>query len=287
MILEHKQYDLYGKVLFEKAVITPPFRLPTIMSNSACFLHIIEGENSTYTVTGQVRMHTKESLLVKCGNYYTDMIGSPKTNKYQTVIVHLYPDVLKKVYSKDLPGFMKTQKVHSGGKVMATLPGDVLLTKYIDSILFYFENPALVSEEILVLRLKELILLLSKTKNAPVVHQILSSLFSPTAFAFKEVIEAHVYDDLNQSELAQLANMSLSSFKREFKKHYNSSPAGYLRHKKIEKAAEMLQVSDARITDIAYDCGFNNLAHFSKCFHDKYGISPTEYRLDQNQKTLG
>ena len=286
VILEHRTYDLYGKVLFEKAVIAPPFRLPTLMSDSACFLHMIEGENSTYTATGQVRMHTKESLLIKCGNYLTDMIDSPNTKKYQTVAVHFYPEVLKKVYDKDLPGFMKKPEVHSGGEVMAKLPDDILLTKYIDSILFYFDNPAVVNEEILVLRLKELILLLSNTKNAPVVHRILSSLLSPTSFAFKEVIEAHVYDDLNQSELAQLANLSLSSFKREFKKLYNASPAGYLRSKKIEKAAELLLLSDERITDIAFDCGFNDLAHFSKCFHDRYGISPTEYRLSQNQKSL-
>ena len=284
VILEHKTYDLYGKVLFEKAVIVPPFRLPTFMSNSACFLHVLEGENNTYTVTGQVSMHTRESLLIKCGNYFTDLVDSPKTKKYQTVAVHFYPEVLKKVYDKDLPGFMMKPKAHSGREVMAKLPDDILLTKYIDSILFYFENPAVVSEEILVLRLKELILLLSNTKNAPLVHRILSSLFSPVSFAFKEIIEAHVYDDLNQSELAQLANLSLSSFKREFKKLYNASPAGYLRNKKIERAAELLRLSDERITDIAFDCGFNNLAHFSKCFQDKYGMSPSEFRLNQKQK---
>jgi AraC family transcriptional regulator, exoenzyme S synthesis regulatory protein ExsA len=286
VILEHKKYDLYGKVLFEKAVIAPPFRMPTLMSNSACFLHIIEGENNTYTATGQVRMHTKESLLVKCGNYLTDMIGSPKTKKYQTVIVHLYPEVLKKIYDKDIPGFMKKPKAHSGSEVMASLHDDILPIEFIDSILFYFENPAIVSEEILVLKLKELILLLSETKNAPVVHHILSSLFSPSSYIFKEVIEAHVYSDLNQIELAQLSNQSLSSFKREFKKHYNASPAAYLRNRKMERAAELLQLSDARITDIAFDCGFNNLAHFTKCFHDTYGISPTEFRLNQNQKSL-
>lgn len=172
---------------------------------------------------------------------------------------------------------------HSGGIMMAKLPDDVLLTKYIESILFYFENPEIVSEEMLVVKLKELILLLSKTKDAPVVQHILSTLFSPTAHAFREVITAHLYDDLNQSELAQLSNLSLSSFKREFQKHYQTSPARYLRNKKLERAAELLRLSDTRITDIAFDCGFNNLSHFSRSFQDKYGISPTEYRLGRNQ----
>ncbi len=256
------------------------------MSNAACFLHIIEGENNTYTATGLVRMHARESLLVKCGNYLTDMIGAPNTRKYQTIAAHFDPEILKKIYDKDLPDFMKKPKAHSGAEVIAKLPDDILLTRYIDSILFYFDNPAIVSEEILVIKLKELILLLSETKNAPVVRQILSALFSPTSYLFKEVIEAHVYADLNQSELAQICNLSLSSFKREFKKHYDTSPAEYLRNRKIERAAELLRLSDARVTDIAFDCGFRNLAHFSRCFHDKYGVSPSEFRLNQNRKSL-
>jgi len=44
--------------------------------------------------------------------------------------------------------------------------------KYMDSIIFYFENPGMVSEDLLVLKLKELILLLNETKNAPLVKQI-------------------------------------------------------------------------------------------------------------------
>ncbi|WP_306462594.1 helix-turn-helix domain-containing protein [Flavobacterium circumlabens] len=41
----------------------------------------------------------------------------------------------------------------------------------------------------------------------------------------------------------------------------------------------MLIVSDERITDIAFDCGFNDLANFTKSFHDKYSITPSNYRL--------
>ena len=80
MILEHKTYDLFGKVLFEKAIIIPPFRRPTIMSNDACFLHIIEGENNTFTTTDQIKIRTKESVLIKCGNYMSQMIGT-NTNR--------------------------------------------------------------------------------------------------------------------------------------------------------------------------------------------------------------
>ena len=79
-------------------------------------------------------------------------------------------------------------------------------------------------------------------------------------------------------ELATLANLSLSSFKRSFQKHYATSPAKYIRQRKLEKAAKLLKSTSLRISQIGYDCGFVDLAHFSKTFQKAYGVSPSDYR---------
>ena len=79
-------------------------------------------------------------------------------------------------------------------------------------------------------------------------------------------------------ELAQQHNLSLSSFKREFSKIYHDTPANYIKAKKLEKATELLEFSNQRITEIAFDCGFNDLANFTKSFTSKYSLSPTNYR---------
>src|SRR5690606_10775181 len=150
--------------------------------------------------------------------------------------------------------------------------------KYIEGLLFYFENPSLVNDEILILKLKEIVLLLSQTGDADTIQAILSQLFSPTAFTFKQVIEANLFSQAGIEELAQKTNLSVSSFKREFKRLYQDSPANYIKTKRLERAAELLVISDERITDIAFDCGFNDLANFTKRFHDKYGCTPTQYR---------
>ena len=136
----------------------------------------------------------------------------------------------------------------------------------------------------LVIKLKEIILLLCQTKNASIIQQILSQLFSPTSFNFKQVIESYFYQHITLEELAQMTNLSLSSFKREFRKIYNDTPANYIRNKKLEKAAELLLISDERITDIAFDCGFNDLANFSTLFHEKFNQSPSNFRLNQKAK---
>jgi AraC-like DNA-binding protein len=61
-----------------------------------------------------------------------------------------------------------------------------------------------------------------------------------------------------------MTNLRLSSFKREFKKNYNDAPASYIRNKRLEKSAKLLCISEKRITNIAHDCGFNDLATFSR-----------------------
>ena len=146
--------------------------------------------------------------------------------------------------------------------------------------MFYVENEQLVTEEILVLKLKEIILLLLQTENASKIIEIMSNLFSPREYGFKEIIESHIFSALGSEELAQLTNHSLSSFKRQFKKIYDDSPSNYIQNKRIEKSIDLLAVSDESISNIAYDTGFKSISHFSKAFKARLNKTPSEYRLN-------
>lgn len=284
MILDHRKIELFGKMLFEKAVIKPPFKKPNPMSNEACFLYIVEGVYHSISETAQLQVKAREAVLMKCGSYLSQMHPSKEQGQYQAVAVHFYPDILQKVYDK-VPKFLMNPTSAIEG--MGIIKSDIIIHKYIDSILFYFDNPELVNEEILILKLKEIILLLNQTKNAPAIRSILGNLFNPETHSFREVVEAHLYANITLQELAQLTCMSLSSFKREFTRIYREAPATYLRDKKLEQAASLICTSDLRTTDIAYDCGFSDVAHFSRSFKQKFGIAPSLYRLNQIAKTTG
>ncbi|PKP48989.1 MAG: AraC family transcriptional regulator [Bacteroidetes bacterium HGW-Bacteroidetes-1] len=285
MILEHKNYNLFGKMIFEKTILKPPFQKSTSMPNEACFFYIIEGIGETISETEKIQLPSKEAVLMKCGNYITKMLPSKTSNTFQTIAVHFHPEILKKIYENDLPMFLKNP-VTGAQTGMSKVKSTILITKYIESLLFYFENPELVNEDLLVLKLKEIILLLTQTDDSQAINLILSGLFSPTTYSFTQIIDAHIFSDLSLENLALLTKLSLSTFKREFKRIYKDSPANYIRNKRLEKAAELLVISTERITDIAYDTGFNDLAHFSKCFQEKYGASPSAFRLNQINKLL-
>ncbi|MEL6841589.1 MAG: AraC family transcriptional regulator [Bacteroidota bacterium] len=277
MIKQHQQFDLYGKKLIEKAVLQPPFRLPVSMPNEACFYYIVSGSAEVVTPLGRIKGQAEEGIVLQCGNYFNDYLNVIEGAFCEAVAVHLYPDLLKWIYEKDFPDFLLDPKAKPLG--FNKTEGSALLKNYIDSLRFYFENPALVSDELLKLKLKELILLLAKTDNADTIRNLISSMFAPAVIDFKEVIEANLYDNLSLEDLAHLAGMSLSTFKREFVKHYALSPAKYIKQRKLEKAAKLLKATELRISEIAYECGFVDLAHFSRSFQQFYHISPSNFRL--------
>ena len=284
MITERKKYELFGKTLIEKIVIIAPFKVPAPMPDEACFLYVIEGEIKYQLNNLNINIPANDAVLLKCGNYFGQMSSNKISKKQEVIIVHFHPEILKKVYEKDIPKILEQPKRISIPVSFEKINNEILIQKYIEGLLFYFDNPSLVNEEMLVLKLKEIILLLSQTKNAPVIQQILSQLFSPATFTFKQVIEDNIYTNLSAEQLARLTNLSTSTFKREFKKIYDDTPANYLKNIRLDRAAELLTISDERITNISFNCGFSNLAHFSKCFHQKFNVSPTTYRLNKIDK---
>ncbi len=283
MLLEHRTIDLLGKKVFEKAVVTPPFKNPNPLPNEACFLYVLEGENNSYSEEELLVIEQHEGVLMKCGNYMYDGIADTTSGQFGMVAIHFHPDILKQLYEKEIPIFMKNREVQAYSVNMTKVEADVTIQNYMKSLLFYFENPGLVTQELLTLKLKEIILLLLNTKDAPIIMEIMNNLFSPKSFSLKEVVEAHILSPLSIGELAQLSNRSLASFNREFRKVYNDSPANYIKNRRLEKASELLLASNETISAIAYDCNFNDMAHFSSSFKAKFNLTPSEYRLSKKR----
>lgn len=286
MVKSYHQFDLFDKKVFERAIVEPPFRFAAQFPNEACFYYMRVGRNRIITPSESFTHQTDEGLVLQCGNYFSDFLTSQDFAYCEAIAIHFDPEMLAQIFDHDLPDFLQDKEdlASIGHK---TYPASTSLKSYIDSLTYYFDNPGVATPELLKVKLKELILLLAQTDNAQMVRTLLHAKIDPAVMDFQTVIAANVYNNLTLEELAALTNLSLSSFKREFAKHYDCSPARYFRQKKLEKAARLLRQSQLRISDIAFDCGFNDLAHFSKTFQKDHGLSPSEYRLNQIDKSLG
>ena len=91
-----------------------------------------------------------------------------------------------------------------------------------------------------------------------------------------EVIEKNLMNPVSLNDLAYLSGRSLSTFKREFQAIYNEPTFQWIRNRRLEKAQELLIHSGLSVTDVCFATGFENIAHFSKVFKNKYGIPPSQ-----------
>lgn len=83
-------------------------------------------------------------------------------------------------------------------------------------------------------------------------------------------------------EVASIANMTVNAFCRYFKKRTRKSYIDFLTEIRIGHARKLLQEQDLSISQICYEVGFNNLSNFNRKFKEVCGITPTEYRKQNN-----
>jgi AraC-like DNA-binding protein len=78
-------------------------------------------------------------------------------------------------------------------------------------------------------------------------------------------------------------NMSEASFSQQFKKATGTNPKDYLTSLKLSPANEML--GSLNVTEVALSLGYENISHFISLFKKKYGLTPKQYQL-MNQQSV-
>jgi AraC-like DNA-binding protein/ligand-binding sensor protein len=94
----------------------------------------------------------------------------------------------------------------------------------------------------------------------------------------KQYIEEHQDEDLGLTQVAKAVNTSTFYFCKLFKKVTQLNFTDYVSRLRIEKAKNLLLNPNLRVSEIAYEVGFQSLTHFNRVFKKILGQSPTEYR---------
>lgn len=115
---------------------------------------------------------------------------------------------------------------------------------------------------------------LASTSFAQVEH----SMESKRITRAKQYVNDHYNENISLSELAALSNMSPSSFSRFFKQNTGRTLSDYIIDVRLGNAARMLVDTSVNVSDICYECGFNNQSNFNRIFKSKRGLTPSEFR---------
>ncbi|WP_078544582.1 AraC family transcriptional regulator [Litchfieldia alkalitelluris] len=94
----------------------------------------------------------------------------------------------------------------------------------------------------------------------------------------------HYNNSLTLTDLSTMAGLSSSHYSRLFKKYVGYSPIDYLTHLRIDRAKELLALSDFRIKEISQSVGYEDELYFSRIFKKIVGMSPSQFNM--NHKTV-
>ena len=89
--------------------------------------------------------------------------------------------------------------------------------------------------------------------------------------------------DLKLKDLANIANMSETAFSRFFKNHTGRTLSDYIINIRLGYATRMLIQTTDSVSEISFNCGYNNISNFNRLFKRKKGCSPSEYRANYHK----
>ena len=79
-------------------------------------------------------------------------------------------------------------------------------------------------------------------------------------------------------QLSAALNLSRSTIHRKIKAETGKSTSIYIREFRLQRAHHLIANSERNIKEVAFNCGFSDVAYFCKCFKEHFGYSPSEVR---------
>lgn len=101
-----------------------------------------------------------------------------------------------------------------------------------------------------------------------------------------QYVESHYQQKITLEQIGALIGMSPSSVSRFFKQRTRHRFWDYLNNYRVKKATKMLMETNYSVSEICYECGFNNISNFNRVFKEKMQFTPSDYRKKIKDSTI-
>lgn len=268
----------YRQFAFDELLITEyscplESRIQAIWSQYNYFVYVLEGKKVWHTHEGAYEMTKDKCLFVRKGASIVEQFFDADF----CVMLFFVPDefICETLRSSEPPAAALSDDYSP----VMPIETDSILAAFFHSMLPYFARMEPPDKTLLELKFRELLLnIAGNRKNRDVQAYFRSLLHEPASTSLRQIMEANFYYNLSLETYAQLCNRSLSAFKRDFQKVYQTTPGKWLLAKRLTYARGLLQNPSKTVSEVAYESGFENLSHFSRVFRAHFGAPPAAVR---------
>lgn len=150
------------------------------------------------------------------------------------------------------------------------------LEKLFDSMKSFINDEVSFKEDIIKQKTQEALIELISEK--PDLIPIFKENCQPEKANLAQMMNSMFLQNFTLEKLAFLSGRSLSSFQRDFRNIFNTTPHKWIKKRRLEYAKLLLTESNRPAMDIFIDAGFEDLGHFSRSFKEHFGINPSQIR---------
>jgi len=246
-----------------------------IMFDHHMLIWFISGETKIVQAEGTYIFTAGDIFLIP-RNQLATIINYPKDGlPHKTVIMHLSADRLRNFYAN-----MNVKANASLSQKIRRYSNHPLLESCLVSLVPYFDMKE-IPENIASLKITEAISIL-RAIDADI-DNMLANFEEPGKIDLVGYMEKNFMFNMPMEKFGYLTGRSITTFKRDFKKAFNTTPQRWLTQKRLELAHYQFVEKHKKPIDVCYEVGFENLSHFSYAFKKQFGYAPTAL-LDQRAR---
>jgi AraC-like DNA-binding protein len=243
---------------------------------------VIQGQKQIFHELGKITILPSEGFFLQKGAYLRTERCSDTRYGFEAVVIMLSDSFLQSLTINEAESFSHAAPIGLQPANRAfQLHNDNLVTGLIDQFIQYFRMPGEKDriEAILPLKIREMIMLLASSGENKGFGALLKNLSYQQESGISALMEAHFRESLGLEQWAFLAGLSLSSFKRKFESIYHQPPRRWIQLRRLQEAWRLLANEQLNVTEVCFEVGFENLAHFVHAFKEQYRITPKQRQL--------
>ena len=239
------------------------------------FAYVMTGETVLQTPKGKYYLRTGDCAFAKKGSVIT---RGELHKEFCELMVFVPDDFIRSVVQKySIP--LVPPSAGEKSDTVIHLADDALLTSYFQSLFSYFKLSKPPPEILLKIKFEELIVgILTGKGHHPLKHYF-SEICASSRPSVRAIMEANFSQNLSMGEFARLCARSLTAFKAEFKRIFQTTPGKWLQERRLEYSRYLLETTDLMLDEVCYMSGFENSTHFIRVFKNKYGLPPGRFKM--------
>lgn len=248
----------------------PPLKNEVFFEEHAV-IFVLEGEKKFVSPTQTIHVRKGNIVFIRRGYYL--MQETIDTN-YRSLVFFFNEKLLKEFVGQHLELFENVS--HSQETPSALLVFEITesLNKFTESIFPYFHHETQYLNHFLRLKLQELLLHILEIDGSGHFKSILFRLYKGEKIDLEYLMNSYYLKPLSLEELSRLSGRSLSAFKRDFQDNFQTSPALWIKNKRLEYAYLQLEKTNKNVSEISMEIGYESVSHFIKAFKEKFGKTP-------------